>query len=146
VTAAAAAIASATATSGQANPMPRQGEAAEQDAQARLHWIRDVTYDADRSQVRTGTGPRVMASLRKSGHRHLAADRPHHVAVALRYHTRQPGRPLQPSSDANDDRGSGVPSPVLEAVVPVPVPAWQLSADYRPQKVTFASRPEPERL
>jgi predicted transposase YbfD/YdcC len=30
----------------------------------RLHWARDVTYDEDRSQVRTGNGPRVMASLR----------------------------------------------------------------------------------
>ena len=30
----------------------------------RLHWIRDVVYDEDRSQVRTGNGPRVMASLR----------------------------------------------------------------------------------
>ena len=28
----------------------------------RLHWVRDVTYDEDRSQVRTGNGPRVMAS------------------------------------------------------------------------------------
>ena len=30
----------------------------------RLHWVRDVTFDEDRSQVRTGSGPRVMASLR----------------------------------------------------------------------------------
>jgi len=30
----------------------------------RLHWVRDVTYDEDRSQIRTGTGPRMMASLR----------------------------------------------------------------------------------
>jgi predicted transposase YbfD/YdcC len=29
----------------------------------RLHWVRDVTYDEDRSRVRTGDGPRVMASL-----------------------------------------------------------------------------------
>ena len=29
-----------------------------------LHWVRDVTYDADRSQIRTSTGPQVMASLR----------------------------------------------------------------------------------
>ncbi len=29
-----------------------------------LHWVRDVTYDEDRSQVRSGNGPRVMASLR----------------------------------------------------------------------------------
>ncbi|MGW1076055.1 ISAs1 family transposase [Streptomyces sp. NPDC002537] len=30
----------------------------------RLHWVRDVTFDEDRSQVRTGNGPRAMAALR----------------------------------------------------------------------------------
>lgn len=30
----------------------------------RLHWVRDVTFDEDRSQVRTGGSPRTMASLR----------------------------------------------------------------------------------
>ena len=30
----------------------------------RLHWVRDVTFDEDRSCVRTGSGPQVMASLR----------------------------------------------------------------------------------
>lgn len=30
----------------------------------RVHHIRDTTYDEDRSQIRTGTGPRVMATLR----------------------------------------------------------------------------------
>lgn len=30
----------------------------------RIHWVRDVTYDEDRSQVRTGVGPRLMATLR----------------------------------------------------------------------------------
>ena len=30
----------------------------------RSHYVRDVTYDEDRSQVRTKNGPRVMASLR----------------------------------------------------------------------------------
>lgn len=29
-----------------------------------LHWVRDVTYDEDRSQVRTGTTPRILATLR----------------------------------------------------------------------------------
>jgi hypothetical protein len=29
----------------------------------RLHWVRDIDRDEDRSQVRTGNGPRVMASL-----------------------------------------------------------------------------------
>ncbi|MDT3700430.1 MAG: ISAs1 family transposase [Thermincola sp.] len=30
----------------------------------KLHWVRDVTFDEDRSQVRVGQGPRVMATLR----------------------------------------------------------------------------------
>jgi hypothetical protein len=30
----------------------------------RLHWVRDVTFDEDRSQVRQGAGPQVMATLR----------------------------------------------------------------------------------
>jgi predicted transposase YbfD/YdcC len=28
-----------------------------------LHWVRDVTFDEDQSQVRTGSGPQVMATL-----------------------------------------------------------------------------------
>jgi len=28
-----------------------------------VHWVRDVTFDEDRSTVRTGTAPQVMASL-----------------------------------------------------------------------------------
>lgn len=30
----------------------------------RVHWVRDVTFDEDRSQVRKCSGPQVMASLR----------------------------------------------------------------------------------
>lgn len=30
----------------------------------RSHWVRDVTFDEDRSQLRRGTAPRMMASLR----------------------------------------------------------------------------------
>lgn len=30
----------------------------------RVHYVRDVTFDEDRSQIRKGNGPRVMASLR----------------------------------------------------------------------------------
>ncbi len=29
----------------------------------RLHWVRDVTYAEDHSQIRTGSGPQVMATL-----------------------------------------------------------------------------------
>ena len=30
----------------------------------RLHWVRDLDFDEDRSQVRTAAGPQIMASLR----------------------------------------------------------------------------------
>ena len=29
-----------------------------------LHWVRDMSFDEDRSQVRTGNGPQIMAALR----------------------------------------------------------------------------------
>jgi len=61
----------------------------------RLHWVRDVTYDEDRSQVRTGNGPRVMASLRNLAIAILRLSGHTSIAAALRYHARQPSRPLQ---------------------------------------------------
>jgi predicted transposase YbfD/YdcC len=61
----------------------------------RLHWVRDVVYDEDRSQVRTGNGPRVMASLRNLAIAILRLTGHTCIAAALRYHARQPGRPLQ---------------------------------------------------
>ena len=30
----------------------------------RVHWVRDATPDEDRSQVRTGAAPQIMAALR----------------------------------------------------------------------------------
>lgn len=30
----------------------------------KLHWVRDVTFDEDRSQIRKGKGARIMASIR----------------------------------------------------------------------------------
>jgi predicted transposase YbfD/YdcC len=61
----------------------------------RLHWVRDVTYDEDRSQVRTGNGPRVMASLRNLAITILRLNGQTSIAAALRHHARRPGRPLQ---------------------------------------------------
>jgi predicted transposase YbfD/YdcC len=61
----------------------------------RLHWVRDVTYHEDRSQVRTGNGPRVMASLRNLAIAILRLAGHTSIAAALRYHARQPGRPLR---------------------------------------------------
>jgi Ni/Co efflux regulator RcnB len=61
----------------------------------RLHWVRDMDWDEDRSQVRTGNGPRVMASLRNLAITILRLTGETSVAAALRYHARRPSRPLQ---------------------------------------------------
>jgi len=57
-----------------------------------LHHIRDVTYSEDVSQVRTGNGPQVMATLRNltiaitkmAGHHNIAAATRHHARDATR--------------------------------------------------------------
>jgi predicted transposase YbfD/YdcC len=61
----------------------------------RLHWVRDIDFDEDRSQVRTASGPRVMASLRNLAVTILRLSGAASIAAALRHHARQPSRPLQ---------------------------------------------------
>ena len=61
----------------------------------RLHWVRDMAFDEDRSQVRTATGPRMMASLRNLVITILRLSGAESIAAALRYHARQPSRPLR---------------------------------------------------
>jgi len=51
-----------------------------------LHWVRDVTFDEDRSQIRTGTGPRAMASLRNLAVSVLRTDGVTNIAQAIRHH------------------------------------------------------------
>jgi predicted transposase YbfD/YdcC len=61
----------------------------------RLHWVRDLDFDEDRSQIRTASGPRIMASLRKLAITILRLTGATCIAAALRYHARQPSRPLR---------------------------------------------------
>jgi predicted transposase YbfD/YdcC len=61
----------------------------------RLHWVRDIDFDEDRSQVRTAAGPRVMASLRNLAITIVRLSGAASIAAALRYHARQPSRPLR---------------------------------------------------
>jgi hypothetical protein len=57
-----------------------------------LHHIRDVSYGEDASQIRTGNGPQVMATLRNlatgilklAGHASIAAACRHHARDATR--------------------------------------------------------------
>ena len=50
----------------------------------RLHWVRDVTFDEDRSRVRTGAGAQVMASLRNLAISLLRLAGARYIAPALR--------------------------------------------------------------
>jgi predicted transposase YbfD/YdcC len=60
----------------------------------KLHWVRDVTYDEDRSQIRTGTGPQVMAALRTAAIGALRVTGVTNIAAANRHHARDSTRPL----------------------------------------------------
>src|ERR1035438_7225906 len=61
----------------------------------RLHWVRDVTYQEDKSLVRTGNAPRVMASLRSLAISLLRLDGHANIAAANRHHARNPQRTLK---------------------------------------------------
>jgi len=59
-----------------------------------LHWVRDVIFDEDRSQVRTGNAPRVMATLRNTAISLLRLAGWTTIAAALRHHASSPHRPV----------------------------------------------------
>lgn len=60
----------------------------------RVHWVRDVTFDEDRSQIRTGTGPRAMTSLRNLALSVLRIHGVTNIAQALRHHAWDPLKPV----------------------------------------------------
>ena len=61
----------------------------------RLPWIRDVTYQENKSLVRAGNAPRVMASLRSLAISLLRLDGHSNIAAVNRHHARDPQRTLQ---------------------------------------------------
>jgi hypothetical protein len=61
----------------------------------RLHWVRDVTFDEDRSQIRIKEGPRVMATLRNLAISLFRLANISNIAEALRSCSRKPERALQ---------------------------------------------------
>jgi predicted transposase YbfD/YdcC len=61
----------------------------------KLHWVRDVTYQEDKSLVRTGNAPRVMASLRSLAISVLRLDGHTNIAAANRHHARDPQRTIK---------------------------------------------------
>jgi len=50
----------------------------------RLHWVRDVTFDEDRCQIRKGNGAQTMASLRNLAISLLRMAGARYIAPALR--------------------------------------------------------------
>ena len=60
----------------------------------KLHHVRDVTFDEDRSQVRTRSSPHVMASLRNTAIGILRLAGWDNIAAALRHHARNPERAI----------------------------------------------------
>jgi predicted transposase YbfD/YdcC len=61
----------------------------------RLHWVRDASFDEDRSQVRTGSGPHVMVSLRNLAISALRLGGHTNIAAAMRWTARDPSRSLK---------------------------------------------------
>lgn len=59
-----------------------------------LHHVRDTTFAEDASTTRTGSLPRVMASLRNLAISVLRQDGRTNIATATRHHARHPSRPL----------------------------------------------------
>ena len=51
----------------------------------RIHWVRDVTYDEDRSQVRKGNEPQTMAAIRYTAIGLLRLCGASNIAAALRH-------------------------------------------------------------
>ncbi len=60
----------------------------------RLHWVRDVTFDEDRCQVRVGAAPHVMAALRNLVISLLHLAGAPNIAAALRRNAARPSEAL----------------------------------------------------
>ena len=67
----------------------------EWEIENRLHYVRDMTYDEDRSQVRKGNRPQVMAGIRNLAISLVRLAGAESIAAATRYLGRQLQRPLR---------------------------------------------------
>jgi predicted transposase YbfD/YdcC len=59
------------------------------------HWVRDVVFDEDHSQVRCGNIPQVMAALRNTVIGLLRLHGKHQIAATLRRHAARPEEALE---------------------------------------------------
>jgi hypothetical protein len=60
----------------------------------RLHWVRDVTFDEDHSQMRVGRAPQVMAALRNVAISLLRLCGADNIAAACRRYAARPALAL----------------------------------------------------
>jgi predicted transposase YbfD/YdcC len=60
-----------------------------------VHHVRDVTFDEDRHQNRTGDGPQVLATLRNTAISLLRLTGHTNIAAGLRHHSRDFHRPVE---------------------------------------------------
>jgi predicted transposase YbfD/YdcC len=60
----------------------------------KIHWVRDVTFDEDRSQIRKRTGAHLMATLRNFAIGLLRLAGATNIAAAVRYCASNIARPL----------------------------------------------------
>ncbi|MGH3245423.1 MAG: ISAs1 family transposase [Trebonia sp.] len=89
-----AALGVASPEAGQADPAAIAGYVREQWSIESLHWIRDTLYQEDKSQVRTRSGPRVMAALRNLAIGALRLAGRTDVTEATRWAARSMDRPF----------------------------------------------------
>lgn len=61
----------------------------------RSHWVRDVDFDEDRSQIRSGHAHQVMAALRNAAIALIRRDGSRPIASALRHFAAQPALPVR---------------------------------------------------
>ncbi len=68
-----------------------------------LHWVRDVVFDEDRHQLRVGSGPHVMATLRNTAIILLRLTGCTSIAAELRHHGRDATRPIELLTEPGSD-------------------------------------------
>ena len=82
-------------TAAQASPADLLAHVRNHWAIEATHWVRDVTFGEDASRVRTGTAPRVMATLRNVSISLLRLHGVTNIAAALRYNAGENRRILK---------------------------------------------------
>ncbi|HET9255431.1 MAG TPA: ISAs1 family transposase [Pseudonocardiaceae bacterium] len=89
-----AALGVASPAPGRASPAELAGYVREQWSIESLHWIRDTLYQEDKSQIRTRSGPRIMAALRNLAIGALRLAGRTDITEATRWAARRMDRPF----------------------------------------------------